>query len=185
MGDEDRARWDQRHRGQTPIVAPPEGVDEGLLPVSGKALDVACGTGGVAIWLAERGLEVTGLDISAVALSILNAEANARSLHVKTIAADLITDIPVDGLFDVVICQRFRSPAIFARLVSLLKPDGGVLVVTVLSQVGYDGPASRFRALPSELYDAFSPLLRVLAVSEGEGISTAVARREDGSGLTS
>jgi 2-polyprenyl-3-methyl-5-hydroxy-6-metoxy-1,4-benzoquinol methylase len=67
VADEDRRRWDERYaqRGPAPLTAvgPPlvfaAYVDE--FPSTGRALDLACGQGATAVWLARRGLEVFGV----------------------------------------------------------------------------------------------------------------------------
>lgn len=186
--EEDRRRWDAKHLGQRPRVEPPEFPPEldveTLIPRrnhGGRALEIACGTGGVSLWLASRGYAVTALDVSPVALGILASEAQASNLsgQVSTSALDLMSALPPGiGTFDVVVCQRFRAPAIYAQLPSVLAP-GGVLVITVLSTVGHSGKPSRFRAAPGELLAALSPTLEVVGVHEGNGIATLVARRPD------
>lgn len=187
--DEDRVRWDAKHGGAQPHVAPPElppGVSIDTLPRGGRALDVACGTGGVSIWLAsERDFAVTSLDISPVALGILDAavRTSPRSMRVETMEADLMGSLPDQVLsaapFDLVVCQRFRAPELYGQLAAMVAP-GGMLVLTVLSEVGhFSFEPSRFRAAPSEPHDALSPLLTILASSEGDGAATVVARREE------
>src|SRR5258708_14326289 len=75
--------WDAKHRlvAEAPPSDPASIVREllPLLPV-GPALDIACGTGRHAMFLAARGQHVTAIDFSGVALDIL--EVRARSLHV-------------------------------------------------------------------------------------------------------
>src|ERR1700731_3762377 len=71
----DECRWDARYTtlGPPPVsaVEPPYmlGRHADLFPAGGRALDVACGQGLGAVWLARRGLDVWGLDISPVAIS--------------------------------------------------------------------------------------------------------------------
>ena len=55
----------------------------------GFALDVACGAGRHAIWLAERGWQVTAVDSSRVAIEILEQRASEKGLAVNTVLADL------------------------------------------------------------------------------------------------
>ena len=77
------------------------------------------------------------------------------------------------GPYAVVVCQRYRDPALYPALAARLAA-GGLLVVTVLSTVG--GRAGRWRAGPGELPAAF-PGLEVLAAAEGDGEAHLVARR--------
>ena len=75
MSGDDRVRWDARHAAAAPAGVAPPGVLAGAaeltacFPVSGRALDVACGRGGVAVWLARRGLAVDAVDVSPVGLA--------------------------------------------------------------------------------------------------------------------
>jgi len=70
MSDADRERWDARHAAGGPVAPVPPGAvmgEPGLLeafPTAGRALEVACGRGGVTVWLARRGLAVDAVDIS-------------------------------------------------------------------------------------------------------------------------
>lgn len=135
------------------------------MPTTGRALDVACGRGAVAVWLARRGLAVTAVDVSPVAL----AAGRALAPEVRWIEADLDDGLPVAGPFDVVVCQRFRDPALYPALVDALVP-GGLLAVTVLTGEG------AFRAAPGELRAAFGHL-DVLHHEDGDHEASLVARR--------
>src|SRR2546430_5934170 len=75
--------WDRKHRlaAEGPPSEPASIVRE-LFPIlpAGPALDIACGTGRHSLLLAARGQHVTAVDLSSVALDIL--EARARDMHV-------------------------------------------------------------------------------------------------------
>jgi hypothetical protein len=69
MAEADRRRWDARYREHEPGLRQPSGslvALADLLPHAGRALDVAGGTGRHALFLAQRGLDVTLADISGV-----------------------------------------------------------------------------------------------------------------------
>jgi 2-polyprenyl-3-methyl-5-hydroxy-6-metoxy-1,4-benzoquinol methylase len=183
----DAERWDARHGAVAAAgpagPMPPDALRgrEHLLPVAGRALDVACGRGVVVVWLAERGFAVDAVDVSGVALAT-GAETAARAgvgERVRWWAHDLEAGLPAgcSGPYDVVVCQRFRDPALYPALAGLLAP-GGLLVVTVLSEVD-EGPG-RFRARPGELLAAFGAAgggLTVLHHAEHDGEASLVARR--------
>lgn len=187
VAERDRVRWDTRHAvmsGDVPM--PPDALRgrEHLLPAGGRALDVACGRGAVAVWLGSRGLVVDAVDVSVTALEA--GAALARSVLGGTDAAgpagrvrwwrhDLDTGLPAGcaGPYDVIVCQRFRDPALYPLITALLEL-GGLLVVTVLSAVG-DAPGP-WRASAGELRRAFADL-DVLAHREGDGEASVVARR--------
>jgi SAM-dependent methyltransferase len=179
VSDEDRERWDRRFAaiGPAEVPAPPadlHGAEE-LLPTGGRALDVACGRGAAAVWLAQRGFAVDAVDVSPVALRA-GAELAQRTGvadRVRWHAHDLDTGLPDVGTgFAVVVCQRFRDPRLYPALAAALAP-GGLLALTVLSRAGgEDGP---FRAGPGELAAAFGGL-EVLAHRETDGEAALLAR---------
>ena len=76
------------------------------------------------------------------------------------------------GGFEVVVCRRYRDPALYPALASALAP-GGLLVVSVLSEVG--AGEGRFHAAPGELARAFAGL-EVLLHHEANGEAALVAR---------
>jgi SAM-dependent methyltransferase len=146
------------------------------VPVTGQALDVACGRGAVAVWLARRGLTVDAVDISpgGLAAGARLAAAHDVTDRIRWIAHDLDAGLPpgCTGPYDVVVCQLFRDPVRYGDLAAVLSP-GGLLAVTVLSQVGA-GPGA-FRAAPGELRAAFRGL-DVLLDRETDGEATLLAR---------
>lgn len=182
---DDAERWDARHReAATATPQPPDALLErpdlvALIPTSGVALDVACGLGAQTLWLAGRGLRVIALDVSPVAIaSVVDAAATAgMSDRIDAAVTDLDAGLPLEpGSVDVVVCQRFRQPALYPRFVDLLRP-AGVGIVTVLSQVGADSPGM-FHARRGELLAAFDrPDTNVLHHDEGAGQATVVFLR--------
>ncbi|GAA1261562.1 class I SAM-dependent methyltransferase [Pseudonocardia aurantiaca] len=149
---------------------------EHLVPGGGRALDVACGRGSVAVWLAARGFTVDAVDVSEVALAGGADLAERRGVgdRVRWWAHDLDAGLPAacTGPYDAVVCQRFRDPALYPVLAGLLAPSG-LLVLTVLSEV--DDAPGVFRARPGELADAFGGL-SVLDHRERDGEANLVAR---------
>jgi SAM-dependent methyltransferase len=108
-----QADWDHRYgRGQMwsgnpngTLVAEVGGV------TPGRALDVGAGEGGDAIWLAERGWQVTAADISPRALERIAAEADRRGLRIACLRADAnATDPFPAGAFDLVSAQYASIP---------------------------------------------------------------------------
>lgn len=154
MSEADRARWDTRY-SQADLVMGPELKPfvrqvESLLPRAGRALDIACGEGQLAGWLAQRGLDVTAVDISPVALDKLcrRAETEGWAPRLRAIEADLDEGLPriAPGLA-LVTCVDFYAPAIVAQARKLLAPGGMLLVQVVLQPPGGD---SAHRAAPNE-----------------------------------
>jgi SAM-dependent methyltransferase len=101
--------------------------------VRGRALDVACGVGQNAIWLAQRGFTVEAVDISPVALEQARRSAAGAGLvpqAVNFIQADLEAWLPPEAAYDVVIGFRFLNRRLWPRLQSALRPGGWLLYQT-------------------------------------------------------
>jgi SAM-dependent methyltransferase len=170
VSDDDRARWNARHAAAGPSGVAPPGVLAGAaeltanVPRSGRALDVACGRGGVAVWLGQRGLAVDAVDVSPVALAdgVRLAAAAGVAGRIRWIAHDLDAGLPGDcrGPYDLVVCQLFRDPRRYADLVAALAP-GGLLAITV--PVGYN------TAFDAALRSGEVPLKRAVALRRAGG----------------
>ncbi|BBX09887.1 class I SAM-dependent methyltransferase [Mycolicibacterium aichiense] len=178
MAEADGVRWDGKYSGRTagPPCLPEVFVpysDE--FPIAGHAVELACGFGQASVWLAERGLTVEGVDVSAVAIE--QAQGLAARHGVSNRCAFSVTDLD-DGLppgppAAVILCHRFRDPTLYPAIGDRLAA-GGLLAISVLSEVGAErGP---FRARRGELRDAFAGL-RSLAAGEGDGQAWLLARR--------
>jgi SAM-dependent methyltransferase len=81
----------------------------------GAALDLGCGAGGDALWLAARGWQVTAVDISANAVRRLADQAKALDLRLSARRVDLAEDFP-EGSFDLVSAQYFHTPFALPRV---------------------------------------------------------------------
>ena len=134
----DAASWDQRYGGSDFVwttepnrFLPPVVAD--LSP--GTALDLACGEGRNAVWLATEGWEVTGVDFSAVGLAKAATLADASGVGDRTrwVCADATAWDP-DGTFDLVVVFYLHLPesqrrAALSAAATALAPGGTVLVV--------------------------------------------------------
>jgi SAM-dependent methyltransferase len=100
-----------------------------LLPADGSALDVACGRGRHALWLAKRGLIVHAIDRNAEAIADVRRLASERALDVRTRAVDLETGSPQlpERAFDLVVVFNYLHRPLFPALVGALRP-GGLLI---------------------------------------------------------
>jgi ubiquinone/menaquinone biosynthesis C-methylase UbiE len=108
---------------------------EGL--AAGRALDLACGAGRHAVWLAERGWQVTGVDFSEAALRQARSRAAERGVEVRWVQADLLEYEPPDGAFDLVLVLYLHVPRKERRLV-LAKASAAVAECGRLLLVGHD-----------------------------------------------
>lgn len=131
------AFWDERYSNSEKLWSGnPNSVlvreIESLVP--GRALDVGCGEGADAIWLAKRGWQVTAIDVSAVALERASAAAKAQGIEVTWVHAGLL-DAPLpQEEFDLVSSQYAairRTPSHEAEraLIAAVAPGGILLVV--------------------------------------------------------
>jgi SAM-dependent methyltransferase len=101
----------------------------------GRALDLGCGEGADAVWLAEQGWEVVAVDISETALGRAKKEATSRGIagRIQFVQLDLSDDFP-DGTFDLVSAQFLHSTVrldrqpILVNAAAALRP-GGLLVI--------------------------------------------------------
>src|SRR6516165_6195078 len=180
MAEGDRRRWDERYatHGPPPVsaVEPPDFLARhaDLLPTAGRALDLACGQGLGAVWLARRGLDVWGFDVSAVAIGHAREVARLAGVgdrcHFDVF--DLDDGLPAGPPVDLVLCHKFRDRRLDQAIVERLAP-GGLLAIVALSEVGAaPGP---FRAAPGELPAAFAQLEHI-AVGEADGHAWLLAR---------
>ena len=101
-----------------------------------RALDLGCGEGADAIWLAEHGWTVVGVDISETALERAREAARARGVADRIEFRQLdLTDALPDGPFDLVSAQFLHSPVeidrppILRRAAGTLAPGGTLLIV--------------------------------------------------------
>ncbi len=161
MSQADRDKWDARYRQgayesrhhpsalleQCADLLPAGGslAKTGSLPRIGKALDLACGRGRNAVFLARRGFLVDAVDISPVALA--QGRAAAADLPIRWVEWDLDDGFDASTDYDLIVNIRYLNPALVASLVPALRP-GGLLVVeqhlrTRREVVGPKNPAFR------------------------------------------
>lgn len=131
------------------------------LPGSGEALDYACGLAANAVLLAKKGLTVTALDQSEVAIEKVNAYAKLHSLDIDACSHDLEKNPPdYNERFDVIVVSYFLHRDTLAKLYQYLK-KGGLLFYQTFSgeQVDGQGPSNPdFRLARGELLQAFSQM---------------------------
>ncbi len=147
----DSSEWDRRYAGRELIWTSEANrflvrEADGMPP--GRALDLACGEGRNAVWLAERGWRVTGVDFSGVGLEKAKALAEARGVKADWIIADLLDYRPEPQAFDLVIVFYLQLPAvqrtpILHQAAGAVAPGGTLLLVAHDSanlEHGHGGP---------------------------------------------
>lgn len=185
----DSADWDARYGGQELVwSAEPNRflVQEVSGLPAGRALDVACGEGRNAIWLAERGWRSTGVDFSAMGLAKAERLAGERGVDVEWIEADLAQWAPPEGAFDLVVIFYLQLPSelrhrVYRRMATAVAPGGTMLVVghdiRNLTE-GYGGPQdSSVLFSPQDVVEDLVPLRIVSAEQVHRTVDTAEGRR--------
>jgi SAM-dependent methyltransferase len=134
--DARRREWDERHAAGHIESADPNPLlvsrTADLMP--GSALDLGCGDGANAIWLARQGWRVTGVDWSGVALAKARSHTEAAGVSVEWVMADLLNWSPPSGTFDLVVLVFLhawpdeRRP-MYAGAARAVAPGGRLLVI--------------------------------------------------------
>jgi SAM-dependent methyltransferase len=136
---DDAARFWERHHGARSAGggrANPLLVETAEPLPPGVALDLGCGAGGDTLWLAQRGWQVTAVDISGAAVDRVRARADELGVGSRVTAErhDLAASFP-GGSFDLVSAQYLHTPFAFPRdrvlrtAARALRPGGLLLVV--------------------------------------------------------
>lgn len=117
----------------------------------GTVLDVGCGEGADAVWLAQQGWDVTAVDISEVALDRARTHAASAGVEVTFERADLVAAPPAVGSYDLVSAQFFHLPdppraQAYRGLGAAVAPGGHLLVVGHYpsEHIGKDHPERLF-----------------------------------------
>ncbi len=165
-------KWDERYRrASSPPAGPCRVLAENahLLPRRGRALDLACGLGGNALFLAERGLETVAWDISAVAIQRLEQYAGSRSLTIETRVRDVVSLPPEPESFDVVVVCRFLDRALARSISAALRAEGLLYFQTFIQNgLPQQGPRNpSYLLAENELLHLFSDLTVCVYREEG------------------
>lgn len=185
VSESDRVYWDRRwaEAGPAPVVDrlpdPPAFADlVASFPTRGLALDVACGRGRGTAWIARRGMDVCGIDISPVAIDLAAEYVDAMGVAARCtfVVADLDTGLPPGPPVDLVFSYLFWSPELTVPLVERLRP-GGLLAVCHVSEADV-GPGD-WCVPASALSRAFSAIrgLEILDDRDADGIARVLGRR--------
>jgi SAM-dependent methyltransferase len=191
MADGDRARWDARWgAADSPEPAEPAAAlveAEPFLPRAGagrppRVLDVAGGAGRNAVWLARRGLDVTLVDVSPVALARAAGAAATAGVTLRLVARDVEETPLPPGSWDAIVVVDFLHRPLFDAFPTALAPGGMVVYAqpTRRNLERHAHPGARFLLEEGELR-SLARRLDVLHAAEGwlddRHVARLVARR--------
>jgi SAM-dependent methyltransferase len=133
-----RERWNRRWAGEERVhasTAPSRFLVAEVADLRpGTALDLACGAGRNAVWLAGQGWRVTAVDFSGVALRMARSLAVERAVDAEWIEADVVAWTPPARAYDLVCVFYLQLPAperrtALAHAAAAVRPGGTLLVV--------------------------------------------------------
>ena len=164
MSAQDRQRWDARYSaGEYAGRTHPTVLLEQWLPAlsTGRALDVACGAGRNAVFLANQGYQVDAVDVSAVGLERAAQTAAAENAQVNWINLDLQNDELPAGPYDLIVVSRFLLHTLVPQILDRVATGGAIVYEQHVrsNETDIGGPRSnRFRLREQELLRLFGEL---------------------------
>lgn len=170
-----RPDWDERYNaGETPWDTgnPDEHLVEFVSygPANhSRAIDIGCGTGTNALWLAKQGFAVLGIDVSSAAIEKARAKASTTGLGCHFAKVDFLHDTLSEGSFDLVfdrgcfhVFDKAEDRARFAaRVASILKRDGRWLSL-IGSTEGPERDSGPPRRSARDVIGAIEPELEII-----------------------
>jgi SAM-dependent methyltransferase len=173
--NERRLSWDERHRagdfegpGPNPTLAAalPGLLGPGEAP--GRALELACGSGTNAVWIASQGWRTTAVDWSPVGLANGRARARAERVVVKWLERDLFDWSPPERSFDLVVIVYLHLPPperqpVYKHAAAAVAPGGRLVIVghhRAQEGLGIPGPS------PDRLFTAEEIALPLMGTDE-------------------
>jgi tellurite methyltransferase len=158
--------WDERYRSgdraREDTDSPPNPllVQTAIQMPPGRALDLACGTGRNALWLAEHGWTVAAVDGAPSAIEILQRRVSERGLSVDAVVADLEAghgraeySIQVSS-WDLIVMCFYLQTSLFEPAKRGVKPGGIVLAIVHIAEPGQEPTKHQLR--PGELAKYFN-----------------------------
>jgi SAM-dependent methyltransferase len=150
MAIQDKEKWDSRYL-ESPDIKPPSQLLKDFIQHAppGRALDIACGSGGNSLFMEKMGFTVDAVDISTVALQRLASHAG----NIRPICQDLDDWTIPENSYELIANIRFLDRRLFPMIEKGLKP-GGVLIFESFT----GGKDNRFCLTANELIRVFASL---------------------------
>ena len=172
MSAADRVKWNRIYGGSDGETGKPCRVlsaHSHLLPTAGEALDLACGHGANALYLATMGYSTRAWDISGVAVQALVEQTNRRGLTLTAEQRDVTVSPPEPASFDIIVVSRFLDRTLSTAICAALRQQGLLFYQTFIrekvSDLGPRNPA--YRLQPNELLRLFQSLHVIYYHEEG------------------
>jgi len=172
--DKDKSRWDSKYDTETYIfgVTPiPFLVDNLKLLPKGKTLDIAMGEGRHGVFLATKGFDVLGLDISDKGLQKAHRLARDYNTTIETRVVDLEHYTLKKNAYDLIVCTYYMQRDLFLQFKDALKPGGIALIETYnIDHLKYAKFNPKWLLQSNELLEIFKDfkIIRYQAVDNGE-----------------
>ena len=182
--ESDRIKWNERYSGRGVFfsLAPSRFLAQSLELVFGlvqgrRALDLACGEGRNAIFMAQNGFDVDAVDIAERGVERGGDRSRGLGLDVNFLQADLESYRLKPG-YDLIVDFNFLLRPLIPSMVESLTPGGVIVMETVMAAPGLPGEHNpEFLLQPGELERLFSGLAgSILTVEEEPSRETPVAR---------
>ena len=174
MSQDDQICWDRQHGEKQGREQPApflrQVFDSQYTDITaGRALDIACGSGRNALFLAEKGFEVTGIDISPVALERGEQRAKEKSLSISWRQADLENYTLEAAAYDLIVNIDYLQRSLMPAITAALKLGGSVIFETYLiDQQTIGHPNNPDYLLQHNELLRYFPDFRVLYYREGK-----------------
>jgi SAM-dependent methyltransferase len=127
-----KAHWDRKYEEGLPSLTRPDPFFVSTyerhvapsFPNAGLALDLAAGLGRHALWLADRGWQVSAVDISGVAIGKLSQAAGRLNVKMNLFTGDAAEYKFEPELFDLIVLYYHLDRSLFSKIISALNPGG-------------------------------------------------------------
>ena len=185
MSGIDRDKWDKRYRdgAYAERTHPSEFLQDwvGKIP-TGRAIDLACGSGRNALYLAKQGFDVDAVDISAPALDRAQKTAQGMGVSVNWLEHDLDEPLQLEDSYQLILIIRYVNLPLIQQMTANLAP-GGFLVCEqhLVTEAEVIGPTnSVYRVSSGDLLTVAEGLdikhLEEVVVPDPDGRTAALAR---------
>ncbi len=172
--EKDKSRWDSKYDTETYIfgITPIPFLIENLkLLPKGKTLDLAMGEGRHGVYLATKGFDVLGLDISQKGLQKAHKLAESQNTTIETRVVDLENHTLEKNAYDLIVCTYYMQRDLFLQFKDALKPGGMALIETYnIDHLKYAKFNPKWLLQTNELLEIFKDykVIRYQAVDNGE-----------------